>query len=319
MLSVLPAFSFRLPDEERKKRIFPELKSGDTVAIVAPAGAVFDPKANEEFKLKLESIGFKVVLGKTTSLRNGYFAGEDKERAADLMNMFKDKSIRGIFCAKGGWGCARILPLLDMELIRKNPKLLIGFSDISSLLNAITDQAGLVTFHGPVGNSAWNDFSVTSFNACVLKRQEQLVALDNLTIWSEGKGEGPLWGGNLSVLCSLIGTPWFPDVKGGILLLEETTEEPFRIDRMLTQLQQAGLFKNINALVFGKCTKCVAEEPEKAFTVEEVFGRHFKNLPIPVVSGLPFGHTLDKLTLPLGCIASLDTQTMSFKVSVKTA
>lgn len=314
MLSVLPAFSFRLPDEERKKRIFPVLKKGDAVAIVSPAGAVFDPKANEEFKSKLESLGFRVVLGKTTSLRKGYFAGEDVERAADLMNMFLDKNIRGIFCAKGGWGCARILPLLNMKLIRENPKVLIGFSDITSLLNAITDQSGLITYHGPVGNSAWNEFSVACFEACVVRREEQLIALDGHRIWAKGQAEGPLWGGNLSVFCSMIGTPWFPDVKDGILVLEETTEEPFRIDRMLTQLSQAGIFQKVKAIVFGKCTKCVAEEPEKAFTTEEVFERHFKDLSIPVVSGLPFGHTVDKLSFPIGATARLDTATSSFVI-----
>ncbi|MCC7301813.1 MAG: LD-carboxypeptidase [Bacteroidia bacterium] len=315
MLSVLPALSF--PSlEEKKKNVFPELKTGDTVAIVSPAGAVFDPAAVSEFKAILEGLSFRVVTGKTTALRTGYFAGNDAERSKDLMDAFANPGVRGIFCAKGGWGSARLLPLLDLEVIRKNPKVLIGFSDITFLLNAITEKCGMVTFHGPVGNSAWNTFSVASFRRCVLERKEQIVSFNGDTrILKNGTAEGVLWGGNLSVLCSMLGTPWMPDLSGAILLLEETTEEPYRIDRMLTHLDQAGIFARVNGIVFGKCTKCLAEEPDKAYTTEEVFQMHFSGLSIPVVSGLPFGHTVDKLTLPIGCKASLSTETGNFLLS----
>ena len=203
-------------------------------------------------------------MGKTTSFRTGYFAGTDKERAADIMDMFGNKNVKGIFTAKGGWGCARILPYLDYKIIRENPKVLIGFSDITSLLNAVTYKSGLVTFHGPVGNSSWNEFSVNSFQLCIIQKKEQVISLKNeeIKIWSPGKAQGAVYGGNLSVLCSMIGTPYFPKLAGTMLLLEETTEEPFRIDRMLTQLKQCGVLDELSGVIFGRCTKCLAEEPE---------------------------------------------------------
>ena len=319
LLSALPAFSFAASqkEEEKRKLVFPELHTGDTIGIVSPAGAIYEKKSLDEFVAKLESLSFKVILGKTTSLRTGYFAGTDKERAADVMDLFTNKKVKGLFAAKGGWGCARILPLLDYKLIRENPKVLIGFSDITSLLNAVTKKTGLVTFHGPVGNSSWNDFSIASFRKCVLEKEDQTIELkDEIKIWSAGKASGPVYGGNLSVLCSLIGTDWLPELKGAILMLEETTEEPFRIDRMLTQLQQTGIFDSIAGIVFGKCTKCIAEEPDKAFTTEEVFQQHFSERKFPVISGISFGHTLDKLTIPLGCRTELNTQKGSLLFSV---
>ena len=285
---------------------------GDTVGIISPAGALFEKTSLEEFKKILQGFGFIVREGKHLHKRIGYFAGTDEERAEDVMTMFKDPDVKGIFCAKGGWGCARILPLLDYALIKKNPKVLIGFSDISSLLNAIAKEAMLVTFHGPVGNSGWNEFSSSSFiNTVMDKKPMEYSFGENETICSEGLAKGNLVGGNLSIICASIGTPYAPAFQGfqkRVLFLEETTEEPYRIDRMLTQLKQSGAFDALQAILFGQCTKCIAEEPDKAFTIQEVFAQHFKGLKIPVVTGLPFGHTKDKLTMPVGGAVSIDTQ-----------
>lgn len=298
-------------------KIFPKaLKKGAKVAISSPAGAVWDAKQVETFINILTAFGFEVVLGKTLSLKHGYFAGTDEERANELNQFFRDQSISAIFCMKGGWGCARILDLLDYPAIKQNPKILIGFSDITALLLAITNQTGLITFHGPVGNSGWNDFTTDVFkrvcmNAEAIQYPKNPVTDLQPKIQSKGKATGELWGGNLTVLTSLIGSKYLPDFKGAILFLEEAKEEPYSIDRMLTQLKLAGIFESVAGIIFGKCSKCLAEEPAKAFTTEEVLSQHFSNLKIPVVSDFMIGHIENKLTLPIGAMATLNADQCS--------
>lgn len=305
-------------------KIFPKaLKKGAKVAISSPAGAVWDSKQVETFANILTAFGFEVVFGKTLSLKHGYFAGTDAERANELNQFFADSSINAIFCMKGGWGCARILDLLDYASIKNNPKILIGFSDITALLLAITNQTGLITFHGPVGNSGWNDFTIDVFkrvcmNAEALQYPKNPVNDVQLKTYSKGKATGELWGGNLTVLTGLIGSKYLPDFKGAILFLEEAKEEPYSIDRMLTQLKLSGIFDNVSGIIFGKCNKCLAEEPAKAFTIEEVLSQHFSDLKIPVVSDFMIGHIENKLTLPVGAIATLNTEKGSLEL-VKSA
>ena len=295
------------------------LKPGDAIAITSPAGAVWDTAQVETFANILKAFGFTVVYGKTLSEKYGYFAGTDELRARELNAFFGDKSIKGIFCMKGGWGCARLLDKLDFELIRQNPKVLIGFSDITTLLVAITAKTGLVTFHGPVGNSGWNTWTSSVFRSVVMNA-EGLPLLSNppteepfVTI-NPGKARGELFGGNLTVLASLMGTPYLPDWKGKILFLEEVKEEPYSIDRLLTQLKLCGVLDVISGLVFGKCAKCLAEEPQKAFTFQEVLSQHLRPLGIPAFYGAMIGHIENKLTLPLGIVAEMDAGTGSIQL-----
>lgn len=281
------------------------LNPGDTIAISSPAGAVWDVLQVEKFVSILKSFGFNLILGKTLSLKNGYLAGTDEERAAELNMFFSNKEVKGIFCMKGGWGCARILDKLDYEQIKQNPKIIIGFSDVTSLLNAIYTKTRLITFHGPVGNSGWNDFTSGVFKNIICKGEKNIFPKTNfeedkiVTIMS-GISEGELIGGNLSVTTSLIGTSYLPSANGKILFLEETKEEPYCIDRMLTQMQQAGFFSGLKGIVIGKFVKCEAEEPQKAFTFMEVLDQHFKPLGIPVYYGAMTGHIENKWTLPIG-------------------
>jgi muramoyltetrapeptide carboxypeptidase len=285
----------------------PKLPKGGTIGLVAPAGPIYDPKSLDALYGFLSSEGFKVKKGRSLEKVSGYFAGTDKERAEDLMEMFRDKSVNAIIAAKGGYGSARILEFLDFEFIKSNPKALLGFSDITALLNAITFKTGLITFHGPTGNTSWNTFSQNSFKKAVMDQAPQILDLNDpgVQTWNLKTFSGRIYGGNLSVLCSLLGTHWFPEAGNAVYILEETTEEPFRIDRMLNQLKQAGVSGKATGLLFGKCTKCVAEEPAKSFTAAEVFSDSFSNLETPVIAGLPFGHTPDKLTIPIGGKASL--------------
>lgn len=287
------------------------LKAGDTIAITSPAGAVWDQAQVETFRNILKGFGFNVILGKTLSEKYGYLAGTDELRAKEINTLFADTNIKGIFCMKGGWGCARLLDNLDFNLIEKNPKVLIGFSDITTLLVAITARTGLVTFHGPVGNSGWNAWTSNCFKSVVMN-------MDGLPLFSNppgeepfvtinsGKASGELVGGNLTVLTSLMGSIYLPDWKGKLLFLEEVKEEPYSIDRMLMQLKLCGVLDVISGFVFGRCAKCLAEEPQKAFTFHEVLLQYVKPLGIPAFYGAMIGHIENKLTVPLGINATID-------------
>lgn len=287
------------------------LKPGDTIAISSPAGAVWDEAQVEKFSGIVKSLGFKVKPGQTLKEKFGYFAGSDELRAKELMEFFTDKEVAGIFCMKGGWGCARLLDKLDYEVIRQNPKVLMGFSDITALLLAIYAKTGLVTFHGPVGNSGWNEFSVDYIRRVLLEKNKFIYAYPSVdddkpyTI-TPGKATGKLAGGNLTVLAGIIGSGYLPEWKNKILFLEEAKEEPYSIDRMLTQLKLAGVLNEISGFVFGKCVKCLAEEPHKAFLFKEVLEQHIKPLNIPAYYGAMIGHIENKYTVPLGIEAQID-------------
>jgi muramoyltetrapeptide carboxypeptidase len=303
------------------KRIKPKaLKAGDTIAITSPAGAVWDEAQVETFTNILKGFGFNIILGKTLKEKHGYFAGTDDLRAKELNDLFADKKVKGIFCMKGGWGCARLLDKLDYKLIKENPKVLIGFSDITTLLLAITSKTGLITYHGPVGNSGWNDFTKNSFINVVQTTKPYTFEANPaneeaiLTI-NSGKASGELFGGNLTVLSSIIGSGYLPNWKGKILFLEEAKEEPYSIDRMLTQLKLNGVLDSVSGIVFGKCAKCLAEEPNKSFTLNEVLLQHFKPLKIPVFFGAMIGHIENKLTVPIGINAIMDADKGTISLS----
>ncbi len=295
-----------------KTKIKPSaLKPGDTIAITSPAGAVWDQAQVETFSTILKGFGLKIVLGKTLTEKYGYFAGTDELRANELNAFFADKSIKGIFCMKGGWGCARLLDKLNYELIEKNPKVLIGFSDITTLLIAITAKTGLVTFHGPVGNSGWNPWTSEVFKNVTMSTKGLPVFTnptteETIVTINSGKVSGELVGGNLTVITSLMGSIYLPDWKNKILFLEDVKEEPYSIDRALTQLKLCGVLDSISGFVFGKCAKCLAEEPLKAFTFHEVILQHIKPLGIPAFYGAMIGHIENKLTVPLGINAMID-------------
>lgn len=310
--ALLPHQSFSQIIKQQPQKIKPALlKAGDTVAVSSPAGAVWDENQIITFTNILKGFGFNVIHGKTLKEKYGYFAGTDELRANEINELFADKNIKGIFCMKGGWGCARILDKLNYDLIKKNPKVLIGFSDITALLLAITTKTGLITFHGPVGNSGWNDFTKSVFTSVVMEKKKFDFPFNPfneekpVTI-NAGKASGELAGGNLTVLSALIGSGYLPDWNNKILFLEEAKEEPYSIDRMLTQLKLSGVLDSIKGFVFGKCAKCLAEEPEKAFTFNEVLIQHIKPLGIPAFYGAMIGHIENKLTVPLGINATIE-------------
>ncbi len=300
------------------------LKTGDTIGLVAPGSYISESELQDSIK-NLEALGFKVVYSDKILLQNGYFSGTDEQRAEDLTNMFKRSDVSGIVCTRGGYGCARILPLLDYKVIENNPKVLIGYSDVTALHYGIFKKTGLVTFHGPVSISTFNTFSVMNFKKVLMNPVSGNVLINSnsgedenpygLVSLVNGKKQGRLLGGNLSITVSLIGTEFDLDYKDSIVYLEEIGEEPYRIDRMLTQMIQAGKFKDVNGIAMGIFRKCEPKKDDPSFTrsfsLMEVLRDRLGNLKIPVVYGMSFGHIKDKFTIPFGINAELDAETQT--------
>lgn len=310
--------NFKVFDDQLKTIKPAALKKGDTIGLVCPAYSAF---IKEEVAIAIEGLqamGFNVIEGKHIYDRYGNLAGKDEDRAADINEMFGDKKIDAIMAMHGGWGCARILPLLDFELIKKNPKILIGYSDITALLLGIYSQTGLVTFHGPVGSSTWNSFTVDYFKSILMekratkmrnpvKKGDNLVQMeDRIYTITSGKANGKLIGGNLTVLSHILGSKYVPDFTGAILFIEDVQEDTYRIDRMITQLKLAGILNQISGFVFGKCTDCPPSKSYGSLTLEDIFNDHIKPLKIPAFSGAMIGHIKDKFTVPIGIEASID-------------
>lgn len=292
------------------------LKVGDTIGLVAPASPIYQDNVFEEMIVNLEELGFDLKLGQSVRNQYGYLAGKDDERLNDLMNMFEDDNVDGIICIRGGWGSNRILPHIDYELIRQNPKVFCGFSDITSLHMAINRYSGLYTFHGPVGKSVWNDFTYNAFRDTVMspRLKEYVIPDDHLQdtfVIRSGKSTGKLFGGNLTVLTTLLGTDYMPDLKGALLFLEDIGESVYRIDRMLTHLKMAGILDEISGLIFGKCTEC--SSGPNSLELDEVLNHHIKPLDIPAYYGAMISHEDNNITIPIGITAVMDAERMTFR------
>lgn len=287
----------------------PRLHIGDTVGLISPAG-IIEPKDIAEAKLALLQLGLKVKLGEHILDRYGYLAGKDRDRAGDINTMFADDSIKAIIATRGGWGCNRILPLLDYVHISRHPKILMGYSDITSLLLAINARSKIVTFHGPVATSTWNEFTVNYvkrilFNGEALTMQNLNTTEGRVSAIALGKARGKLVGGNLSVLSAMVGSPYLPSWNKSILFVEETGEDVYRVDRMLTQLKISGILNQIAGFVFGQCTNCSLGD-ERSFTLTQVLQDHILPLGIPAWYGSMIGHIPDKFILPVGVEVEID-------------
>lgn len=322
-MAVPSLLSFSEDSNPPKAVIRPKaLKVGDTIGICAAAGASHDLTEIDSFISILKSNGFAVKEGRNIRKKLGYFSASDKERADEFMSLILDENVKAVFFTRGGWGCARLLDFLDFEQIRKHPKIIMGFSDICSLLNAITHKTGLTTFHGPNGNASWNEFSWKSIEELIVKGNVikytppsiDLLETKPATIVS-GIATGELFGGNLSVLSGILGSDYLPQLAGKILFFEDVMEEPYRIDRMLTQWKLSGAFDNVHGIILGQFRKCVPEEPEWSFTLNEVFQQHFNSFTIPVFSGFPLGHIKNKYTLPIGEKVTMDADRFTVQVN----
>lgn len=311
--------SFKSVEIEAKSKVLPKaLLKGDIIGITAPAGSIWNAAHIDKVQKILHDMGFQTRLGKTLYEQEGYLAGSDEMRASELMSFYKDKTISAILTMRGGWGCQRILDLIDFDIIKRNPKIIIGFSDITSLINVIYDQTGIISYHGPCGYSSWGDFTVEQVKNALVYGQPFTMKnpsnyKEDLKTWVSGKAQGELIGGNLTVLSALIGTKYAPNLRNKILFLEEIGEEPYRVDRMLWQLKQANVFREIKGLVLGSFRKCQPEEPEKSYQLAEVFDQHFSSLSIPVFQGAAIGHIAPKFTVPIGVLAEMDADGFTIK------
>jgi muramoyltetrapeptide carboxypeptidase len=291
------------------------------VGLITPSTYVSDPDALATAERTLRHFDLKAKWGANVRKKFGYLGGSIDERLQDLHAMFADSSVRAIFALRGGYGSAQLLDRIDYNLIRANPKIFVGYSDITALHLAIHQKTGLVTFHGPVVLSHFTDYTQSYFRKALFT-PKAVGALANppepnplrpahpLRTVRAGKASGPLIGGNLTLISTTMGTPYEIDTRGRILFLEDVDEEPYRIDRMLTQLRLAGKLDAAAGIIFGECLDCRPKDYQPSFnstfTLGEILDNILGGLKIPVLAGLTIGHTDDQLTLPEGVRATLD-------------
>lgn len=291
----------------------PRLKPGDTIGIVAPAGP-FDPEIFSQGLSILASQGFRTLVSDEIFEKTGYLAGTDAQRAQLVNRLFKDPEVQAVVCARGGFGSLRILPLVDFDVIRKNPKVFIGFSDITALLTAITTRTRLVTFHGPMVTTLATapEFTCNILTTAIASDTPLEIAPADGIVIQAGQAKGPVIGGNLNTLCHLLGTPFQAGFKNHILLFEDRGEAPYRIDRMVSQMKLAGCFEGIAGLVLGSFEDCGALD-----AIYQIFQEHFQDIDIPILAGFDIGHGKQNMTIPCGIEATLDTdkQLLSFTQS----
>lgn len=296
----------------------PRIQVGDTVGLMIPSSANWDPIDIDILLEALAALGLKGKLGNHVYDRYGYLAGRDADRAADLNDLFCDSEVKAIHCIRGGWGAARLLPLLDWSAIAASPKVLIGYSDITALLLSLHAKTGLVTFHGPNGASEWNRTNVEWLQRVIWNGEaatfanpkdtsDTLVSSnDRIRTITPGMARGKLLGGNLTVLTAILGSPYVPDFTDSILFLEDVQEAPYRIDRMLVQMKLAGILDRVKGVVWGTCSKCDPGEGFGSLTIPDVLNDHVKSLGVPAYYGAMFGHVRRQFTLPVGVQVELD-------------
>lgn len=302
------------------------LKPGDTLGLVSPSGAIDDPLTLQLAKEAMEALGFKVKTGAHFGARHGHLAGTDAQRAGDLNAMFADRSVSGIVCVRGGSGAARLLPLLDYASIRANPKVLLGYSDITALHCAIQAKTGLLTFHGQVGGGSWNRFNADQFRRLLLGNElmhyqnvldagDELVPRKNRTTTLRGgKVQGELVGGNLTVLTALAGSSYLPDFRNKILFLEDVSEAPYRVDRMFSTLKLMGALDQIAGFIFGECTDCDPGNGYGSLTLSQILDDYITPLKIPAYSGAMIGHIREQFIVPVGGRVEMDADAGSFRL-----
>lgn len=299
----------------------PKLKMGDIVGVISPSEPVFSKKSLSRGMKTLEAIGFKPKLGpKALEVHANYEAGKVEDRIFDFHSMFLDDEVKAVFCTGGGYSSIKLLPQIDWSLIEKNPKVVIGYSDITVLLNVIQEKTGLITFHGPFvetlqQESRGGKYTVKNLKNAITKGEAgQLQSFTEWKVLRPGKAEGYLAGGNLDSILSLMGTPYEPKWDNKILFIEEVEETVESIDNYLWRLRIAKVFKKIEGLIIGKFTNIVPIEEEtdgwanidKPPVIEEIILEATEGFNFPVIYGVDFGHDVPSLTIPIGAKALLD-------------
>jgi len=282
------------------------LMPGARVALVAPAGPLRNAAELERAVATTRSLGWDPVVAEHALARRGYFAGDDAQRLGDLMVALSDPDIAGIWCLRGGYGAMRLLAGIDFDALARAPKALLGFSDVTALHAALSTRCDLVSFHAPTARQHLSDFSRDSLARAVIAQTDSCGVAPGARIIRGGRALGRLAGGNLALIASLCGTPFAPDLRGTILVLEDINEAVYRIDRMLRQLMLAGALDGCAGIAFGQCTDCAEEADDGARSLDEVLGETADAIGIPCLAGIPVGHIPEQWTLPLGATAELD-------------
>ena len=306
-------------DDTRAWHKPPRLREGTTVALIAPASPASEEKLEKALS-NLAMLGLKVKEGASLRARHGYLAGTDEARLADLHQAFADPEVEAVWCVRGGYGITRLLPYVNYQLIKKNPKLFIGYSDVTALHLAIGQKTGLTTFHGPVAASDFPENTLLHFKSVLMNPATPYVIAapgqgaelpgeeyQPFTL-SPGRVTGRLTGGNLSLLAALAGTPFEPSFRRKIVFIEEVGEQPYRVDRLLTQMLQATDLKQAAGIVLGVFADCAAKNPEFSLTLPDTLRDRLSSLGIPVFYGLPFGHVAHQATFPYGMQAEMDAE-----------
>lgn len=291
------------------------LKKGDTIIFISPASKPADetriPRAAKYFEDK----GFKVEIAANVGKETGYLAGTDKERSSDINKAFRNKNISAIFCLRGGYGTPRILTQLDYKQIKNAPKIFCGYSDITALQSAFMSQSKLISFAGPMPavdfHGEIDPVTEASFFRVLTGGEKNMNLMadyqgGDVQFIGKGEIEGRLIGGNLALLTALCGSPYLPDFKDKILLLEDVGEKPYRIDRMLNQLEISGGLAKLRGIILGQFTDCAEDEGKPTLTIEEILKRYIYKLKIPVVSNFPHGHVKTNLTMPIGAAIKIN-------------
>lgn len=297
------------------------LRRGDTIGICAPASPPASDTKLDQGIIYLEQLGFRIELGKNVLRKNGYLAGTDKQRAADLNSLFTNPNVKAIFTVRGGYGSHRILPLLDYKLIKRNPKIFVGYSDITAIQLALLTKCGLITFSGPMVavemSENYSGKTEEQFWDCLMSTKPPSSIKgkngDPTNIKKNKAATGRLLVGNLSLITALIGTPYFPSATNKILMLEDIEEKPYRIDRMLNQMKLAGIFKRLKGITLGDFHSCKPEKGKPSLTLERIFKETFKDYSFPVIDTVPFGHIDGSLSFPIGVRIRLNGDKNSLK------
>ena len=297
------------------------LKKGDKVYLITPSGFATEEKINKAIE-NIKSLGLEVEFSKKIYAKYGYLAGTDEERLEDLHYAFANPDIKAVFCVRGGYGATRLLDKIDYKLIRKNPKIFVGFSDITALHSAFLTKTGLIGIHGIVGASNFSDYTRSQLENLLFSTQENYkLPCHSGEVITHGNTKGILVGGNLSLLVSLIGTEFLPSFRNKIVFIEEIAEPPYKIDRMLTHLLMATDLKNANALVFGTFNKCDLENfdipPENSLTIKQIIEEKFSDFGKPVLYNLNFGHIDNACIFPIGVEVSVNTEKKEITVIEK--
>ncbi|WP_372997643.1 LD-carboxypeptidase [Lutispora sp.] len=298
------------------------LKKGDTIGLIAPSSSVPESKAKACIEW-VKSAGYNVKWGESIFQSRGYLSGSDELRAHDINMMFGDKEVDAIFCIRGGYGTMRILDMIDYDLIKNNPKIFIGYSDITTLHTAFLQKTGLITFHGPMvasfAKKGLDKLSKDYFDRALMN-PEPLGDIINppdvpIRAYNGGAATGKIVGGNLSLLADTMGTPYEIDTKGKILLIEEVGERPYNLDRMLLQLKLGGKFEDAVGIVIGDWADCEPEEGEESLTIDEVIEDIVVPCGKPILSGYKIGHCSPNITIPIGVEAHIDCENMRFAIT----